>query len=220
MTSPNFTATQAGSYRWVAKYSGDVNNEEKNTACSDPLEISVVNKASPTLSTNASGPVTVGATIHDTATISGLIEPTATGTINFKLYGPGDTTCQTPLNGAGGQNVTVNKVPANNSYDSPNFTATQAGTYRWIANYSGDVNNAEETGACSDPLEISVVDKASPRLRSRRSAPPAVTVGATITDTATLSGLRRPHQRHDHLRPLQGANAGPKHGRRPPIFGR
>ena len=184
----SFTPNTAGKYVWVAEYGGDLPNTDKAvpSACSDENETTKVNKATPTLTTNASGPVTVGAQIHDTAHLSGLVEPTNTATINFKLYGPGDTTCTTPLNGASGQNVTVNKVPANNDYDSPNFTTTQAGSYRWVAKYSGDTNNEEKTTACADALEVSVVNKATPTLTT--TAGPGAVLGGQVSDTAHLSG--------------------------------
>ena len=187
-TSEDFdtTSSGAGEYHWIAHFNGDDNNEAVSGKCSDENETTEVEKATPTLTTAASGPVTVGSAIHDTATISGLIEPTATATINFKLYGPGDTTCTTPLNGATGQNVTVNKTPANNSYDSPNFTATQAGSYRWVAKYSGDANNEEKVTACADALEISVVNKANPTLTT--TAGPGGVLGGQVFDTAHLSG--------------------------------
>ena len=127
----------------------------------------MVNKAKATNSTtNASGPVTVGSDIHDTATIEGLIDPSKTATINFKLYGPNDPTCtHEALNGANGQDVTVDQ--GNGEYESPAFTTHLAGTYHWIAHFSGDANNEKVDSACDDENETSVVEKASPDNRHR-----------------------------------------------------
>ena len=187
--SPAFTTHQAGSYHWVAHYSGDENNEEADSACGDEGETSVIEKAKPTIETNASGPVTVGSDIHDTATIEGLIDPTKTATINFKLYGPDDPTCtHEPLNGAGGQDVTVDK--GNGEYESPAFTTHQAGSYHWVAHYSGDENNEEADSACGDEGETSVIEKAKPSIETEASGP--VTVGSDIHDTATIEGLIDP----------------------------
>jgi len=58
--SGDYTTTAVGTYRWIAHYSGDANNNAVNTACNDPNESSTVNKATPTLVTQASGPVIVG----------------------------------------------------------------------------------------------------------------------------------------------------------------
>src|SRR5204862_4351481 len=52
-TSDPFTPSQAGTYRWKASYSGDTNNAAIATACNDPGETSVVNQATPTLTTVA-----------------------------------------------------------------------------------------------------------------------------------------------------------------------
>ncbi len=41
-TSGAFTPTQPGSYQWIARYSGDANNEAATTACNDPTENTVV----------------------------------------------------------------------------------------------------------------------------------------------------------------------------------
>src|SRR5438132_1197729 len=94
--SGNFTTAAVGSNRWIAHYSGDANNNAVDTACNDANESSTVNKATPTLTTTASGPVTVGAAIHDTAHLTGGFG-TLGGSVSFSVYAPGDTTCQTAL---------------------------------------------------------------------------------------------------------------------------
>src|SRR5207247_4259169 len=60
-----------------------------------PQSVTISNCATPTLTTTASGPVTVGQTIHDVAHLSGGTNPT--GSITFQVFAPGDTTCQTPI---------------------------------------------------------------------------------------------------------------------------
>ena len=59
-----------------------------------PIAVTLSNCA--TLTTSASGPVTVGQNIKDTATLSG-VTANAGGTITFNVYGPVDTTCATVL---------------------------------------------------------------------------------------------------------------------------
>ncbi len=104
-----------------------------------------------TISTQASNGGATGSPISDTATVGGGAN--LTGTIVFRLYGPDDASCgNTPaftsapvaVNGAGG-------------YQSPSFTPTLPGTYRWIATYSGDGNNAGAAGHCNDANESVVV---------------------------------------------------------------
>src|SRR5262249_1823204 len=86
----------------------------------------------PKVTTTATpGPVTVGSTIHDVAHLSGGFG-TLGGTISFKVYAPGDTTCQTPT--AVTPDVSVNGA---GDYQSADFTTTQAGAYPSPAFYSG-----------------------------------------------------------------------------------
>src|SRR3989449_9297385 len=82
----------------------------------------------------------VGGSISDTATLAGG-SGTLGGSITFTLYGPNDATCGNaaiftnikPVVSSGGGAGTASSDP---------FTPSQAGTYRWKASYSGDINNA------------------------------------------------------------------------------
>src|SRR5438445_4992530 len=78
--------------------------------------------ATPTMTTQASGSVPAGLNIYDTATLSGGNAPT--GTITFKLYGPGDTACRTAL-AAQGPPTNVN---GNGTYTSYIQQTTKQGT--------------------------------------------------------------------------------------------
>lgn len=111
--------------------------------------------AAPTIATTASASVTVGGAITDTATLAGGSSPT--GTITFTLFGPNDATCASAS--AFTSTVTVN---GNGSYPSSSFTTASAGTYNWIATYSGDANNDAATSACVDPNESVVVTAPTP----------------------------------------------------------
>ena len=106
--------------------------------------------ASPTLSTVASPGVALGASISDTATLLGGTAPT--GTITFNLFGPNDATCT-------GAVLFTSLVPVNGngSYTSTTFTPLVIGTYRWIANYGGDTNNAATANSCNAPNESVLV---------------------------------------------------------------
>jgi lysophospholipase L1-like esterase len=63
-TSDSFSPSASGTYRWVAAYSGDANNNDAVTGCSDPAESVVVNAAAvspavvPTLPRSGSGSAT------------------------------------------------------------------------------------------------------------------------------------------------------------------
>jgi hypothetical protein len=99
--------------------------------------------------------VTLGAAISDTKTLSGGANPT--GTITFNLYGPNDATCSGAVIFT--STVTVN---GNGSYSSTSFTPLAIGTYRWIANYSGDANNAATANTCNAANENVVVTLVAP----------------------------------------------------------
>jgi hypothetical protein len=130
------------------------------------------------LTTNATGPVTIGSPISDTATLSGATS-NAGGTITFHLFS--DDQCANEVT-TGLSPVTVD---GNGDYNSGNFTPTAVGTYYWTASYSGDANNAAASTACRDANESSVVTKAKPALTTNAAGP--VTLGDPISDTAHLS---------------------------------
>jgi len=187
--SGSFIPTVAGTYRWIANYGGDANNAATANACNAPNENVVVAPPTvviPTLATQASPAVTLGAAISDTATLSGGAAPT--GTITFRLYGPNDATCTTVA-------VFTSAVAVNGNgiYASASFTPTVTGTYRWIATYSGDANNAGVATACNifnENVIVAPPAAAIPTLTTQAS--PAVTLGAAISDSATLSGGAAP----------------------------
>src|SRR5262249_62140605 len=85
--------TAAGTYRWIASPSSDANYTAISGSCNDSLVSFTTLFRSPAIQTTASGTVTIGSAISDSATISGLQNPTGAGTITFKLYGPNDTNC-------------------------------------------------------------------------------------------------------------------------------
>jgi sugar lactone lactonase YvrE len=87
----------------------------------------------------------------DTATIAGGTSPT--GSLVFKLFGPGDPTCSA----APAYTSPLVNVNGDGQYPSPAFTPTQQGTYSWQVLYSGDANNAAVTTACGDPAETVTV---------------------------------------------------------------
>lgn len=138
--------------------------------------------ASPSLTTQASAAITIGGTIHDVATLSGATSD-AGGTITFALYGPDDATCSGTNLVATDASFTV-AVSGNGNYTSPSFTPTAVGTYRWIANYSGDAKNNATANGCNEANESVVVSLNQPSLSTTPNVLP--------NDSATLSGLVDP----------------------------
>ena len=168
------------------------------TQCNDPKETETINKAEPAISTDASkGEVTVGEAVpNDTAHLSGLVNPSGTRSISFSFYD--NANCNgTPV---AEDTVTVN---TNGDYSTNVATLTDhAGTYYWVASYSGDANNN-----AADRL----LDDATEQVDGRKSDPEPLT-NATATAIVGENDLRHRHpqrpgqplRRHRHLRALQG----------------
>ncbi len=177
--SADFTPTTAGTYRWIANYGGDANNNATSNGCNAANENVVVRQAGPTVTTNAGPNVVLGSALQDTATLSGGFNPT--GTITFRLYGPNDATCSG--NPVSTSTATVN---GNGNYTSGSFTPTAAGTYRWIANYGGDANNTATTNGCNGANE-NVVVSANAAIQIVKTGPGSALAGADVPFTLTVT---------------------------------
>src|SRR5207247_254630 len=131
-----------------------------------------------TTQTPASG--TVGETFKDKATITGLVGERAGEGLSWKLYDNGKCEGQA-LASDGPLDVSGDGDYATPSGASP----TQAGTYYWVASYSGDDNNKEAASGCAD--EPITVGQASPKVETTQT-PASGTVGETFKDRATITG--------------------------------
>jgi hypothetical protein len=138
------------------------------------------------LITKASGSVSVGGTISDTASVIGDPQgPKPTGTVTFAVYGPDDPTCaNAPAFTSGPIDVTRVTTP------SGPFSPTLPGTYQFVATYTGDMVYSPATSKCNDPNEAVLVTAVTPKLTT--TASPSVAVNGTITDTAVLTGGQAP----------------------------
>jgi hypothetical protein len=123
--------------------------------------------AQTTLSTQTAASAALGSPIHDTATLSGGLNPT--GTITFRLYGPNDAGCTAAA-------IFSSTVPVagNGNYVSGTFTPALSGAYRWIASYSGDAANAAAATACNDANETVTISAGAAQI----AAAPALSVWA------------------------------------------
>jgi hypothetical protein len=199
VVSPSAALTSAGRYCWRADYSGDPAIGVPSGSDSSVGECFRVTPVTPTLTTNATGPVTIGNPISDTATLGGtanqpgtpVINPTtaggpAGGSITFTAYGPNDATC------ANAPAFTSAAIPVsgNGTYNSGNFTPTAAGTYLWVATYTGNSPNTNPAStACGDAGETSVVNPRTPTIVTNATAGP-VPLGSPISDTATIGNTQ------------------------------
>lgn len=137
-------------------------------------------------------------TTTDTATLTSSYF--ATGTIVFRVFGPGDNTCT-----GASQTLSTLTVNGNGGYASSAFTpARGAGTYEFVASYSGDNNNTNFVTPCGASLEILTVSKAAPTISTQlfnatdntalsltngaSIAPVHGTAKANVYDSASISG--------------------------------
>ena len=91
----------------------------------------------------------VGSTLKDEVTLSTLVNPktgTTAGTITVELFTPSDTTCT----GTATFTTTFKAATGNHTYTSPTgYVANVAGTWHWVASYSGDANNNPVASTCT-----------------------------------------------------------------------
>jgi Big-like domain-containing protein len=177
-TSTTFATATAGTYHWIATYSGDANNNGVTSPCGEAVP---VNKATPTIVTTTESPTqALGTTGDDVATVTGGDSPT--GSVTFYLYSPGST-CANSGVGAGQSSGPI--TLSGGTATSAALSFTIAGTYKWVAIYSGDANNASVTSGCNE--EHVTVAQDLPTIGTTVSSGKAI-IGGTGTDTATVSG--------------------------------
>jgi hypothetical protein len=179
--SPIAYVTSVGRYCWRAVFSGDSANGIPGSSDSRDSECFTVNPVTPDLATTAGDDVYLGAAVTDSAALSGTATkpanpvinltgtagPAADGTITFKLYGPGDCTTLAYTS----PTVAVN---GNGTYNTPapQFVPAAAGTYHWVAVYSGSSPNTNGTThniACNDANEDVVVNTVASSISTAQS---------------------------------------------------
>src|SRR5207245_2000376 len=131
---------------------------------------------------------TVGDTFKDNTKLERRVGAHAGGTVSFKLFN--NKSCDASEGGLIASDGPV-AVDGNGEYATPHGASpTQAGTYYWVATYSGDPNNKEAVSGCAD--EPDKIDPATPKVETTQD-PASGTVGDTFKDNAKLSGLFGAH---------------------------
>ncbi len=200
VTSDAATVTSVGKYCWRGDYSGDPGASVPPSSDSSATECFTVTPVQPTLSTQASGPATLGSAISDTATLSGtanepgspVINPTtaggpAGGTISFTAFGPND--CTTVAMAAVTRAVSGDGTYPTAVQAAVSFTPTAVGTYTFVASYSGDLPNTLSVSASACPdgtgTETVLVTDTSAVVTDQNWLP---NDSATITSKTALAG--------------------------------
>jgi len=145
--------------------------------CTYTNHINLTPEIATTLSAN---PVTVGATVHDSATLTGATS-NAGGTVTYTVYS--NDSCTDNPRDAGTKTVTNGTVP-----DSNALTFDSAGDFYWQAVYSGDANNSGATSLCTS--EHLVVTKNKPAMSTAQNLLPndhATLTGATASAGGTIT---------------------------------
>jgi hypothetical protein len=197
------TVTSAGRYCWRGVFTSGTTGVPNSTDATSG-ECFTVNPVTPSIPTQASGTVVLGNAVSDTANLSGtankpgtpVINPTtaggpAGGSITFRLYGPSATNTCTAANLV----FTSAAIPVSGdaAYGSGNFTPTVAGTYRWIASYTGDLpNTLDVAGTCGASNESVVVSPKQPTISTQVNNESPLSLGSAISDTATLGNTATP----------------------------
>ena len=180
-TSTGYIAKAAdiGTDYWVATFNpvDDSNNAAVSSgATAEPVNIDTITTSqTPTFGT-------LGTTLSDSATLSGGVNFQSGDTITFTLTGPGNTVVYTDV-----VPVSANGTYSSNNSGSPSGgnVASVAGTYYWVASYSGDSNNAAvSSGATAEPVNVDTI--------TTSQTPMIAYVGESISDTATVTGLVGP----------------------------
>lgn len=209
-TSGTTTPPVGGTYRWEADYlAADGSTVLASSPCNSPDESTLhIPVNSPCVSfPELCGPVSMmyttaqpgptaglGAKLSDKAFVTvGFASgqsPANVGTVTFKLFGPDDPSCTgTPLY------TDADKPVSSGIATSGEFTTAKAGTYRWVAHYSGGGGMPEANGACGDTDESTAVAKATPSLEhtvkdvaTDNAWDDTETAGAKAYDSASLTG--------------------------------
>jgi hypothetical protein len=191
--SAGVSLSTSGTYYWQVSYSGDATNAPSQTSCGD--EVETVMSAPTTVAGSLSGDsqsgttisVPAGTAVTETAILSGINTPAATGQVTYTVYS--DQECSDEV-GTGG----TQPVIAGIAWASDPVTLTMAGTYYWRVAYSGDSGNASSVSACGASGVMATVTPAQTSVTGSLSgggqASPTISVpaGTAVTDTGTLSG--------------------------------
>jgi len=145
-------------------------------------------KASPVIATTASPNIPLGGQLADTAVVSGLVNPVAGATVDFRLYGPDDATCAGPPV----FESLAQPLGASGTASSAPFTPTAAGVYRWRAFYSGDANNNAVASSCNDANEnAKVIAPPTITVNTNRRTGRCLVTRFTLRVKVAAEGLRR-----------------------------
>jgi hypothetical protein len=190
--SASFTPPTSGRYCFADSYGGDGHYRSIFNA-SDDLCFTVAPATPAVTGAPTLTEIPLGKSDTDTATVTGAGEFTPTGTVTFYACGPSSSPTPTSCTPAAGTEVgnpvslgpTVGSPPSA-SATSDAFTTTAGGVYCFLALYSGDAGYGPGSdGSTSD--QCFGARGPGPEFSTEPTAS-SIVLGATDTDTATLTG--------------------------------
>jgi Sortase domain len=182
--APPATLDQVGWYSYVADVPGDAGRVGETTPCRAAGETFRV-EAQPRLQTVVSSDrVDVGTPIHDTVIVSGLAGQHVT--VQAALYGPFPSLDAITCSGSPAWTGNLD-VPGDGEYVTSDFTVTTPGFYTYQESIAARDFVRAAQSACGEAAETTVA-AGKPQITTKVSAQ-ETRPGASITDTATVTGL-------------------------------
>ena len=145
-------------------------------------------KATPSISTSQEPPsATVGNSIADKATVTGLVSPSGSDTVTFNLYSSATVQDSGTLLFTNTQTISLSG--STGTATSAGYTATATATDYWVATYNGDSNNSAVTsGPAAEPVTITPGPTTLVAANVNK-APGLVVLSARLTTSVNGNGL-------------------------------
>jgi hypothetical protein len=178
--------TTIGTYCWRAEYSGDsVYLASSHTNATTECFTTVKQPSNTSTSSSEQGVILPGASVTDTATVTGS-GPTPTGTVTFFLCQPADVTAGGCEGTAGAQVGGAVALVAGSATSDATTNTTTNGKYCWRAEYSGDsfYDGSSHTNSTTECFTVQDVTTAT----SAQDWLPNDTATITATGGSALNG--------------------------------
>jgi hypothetical protein len=183
-TSDSYTPMAAGDYYFRAVYSGDSNYAGKTSTNEEKLTVGPADSTTATLLSKS--PITLGESVTDKATVTGLggSFPMPTGNVEFYVSTDGGTTWA--------KFGATKTLDSSGKATSDSYKPLATGTYYFKAKYLGDTNYPpSESGATEEPLKVKpYTPTAVTEIHDGdHNVVTSVPFGSSVHDKATVTGI-------------------------------
>jgi uncharacterized repeat protein (TIGR01451 family) len=194
--SAGSAALAAGTYAYRASVAGNDNYIGDDSDC-EPFTVDQGTSSVTTeLHDTNEGVISIGGTVatgtnmHDKATVTVSNSIIPTGNVDFRFY-TSLASCTEDSNFVGGTakgSIALDGANPGVAHPSTDSGVLDAGTYAFKAKWAGDSNYSGSISSC----ENFTVDKTTPSINTTPIATPSAVLGATLSDSATLSNGYNP----------------------------